>query len=521
MAEFVSSNRRIAKNTALLYMRMAVSMLLSLFTSRVVLSTLGDDNFGIYNIVAGCVTLFTFLNGAISASASRHLTYELGRDNFTQLRKTFSSSFVVHCLAALVVIILSETVGLWLLDDKLIIPADRMPAAHWAYQISIVVVSINIIQVPFSALVFAHEKFNVYAYVSIADIVARLALIICLKVIPGDKLILWSVLGMTTTLLYVLFYVLYCRKLFPESKLLFHKEFRIYKNLLSYSSWSLIGTVSGMLQNQGMNIVLNLFYGPVVIAAKAISYQVQGMLSQFSGNFMGAAKPQIVKLYASGKIDEMMSLVIFSASLAFYLTWIFTLPICLELPYVLKLWLGNYPEYAVDFTIFTLILGVIYSIKISRTAATAATGRLRATTLTTCIVLCLTFPIGYVLLKMDFAPYTTIVVSIIATIIGEYLAVLVLRRYIVFSVLGYFLAVYGRSFLIAVVSIILPLVIHINMNEGFARLIFVSMSSVITVSLAMYILGLDKVKRMLLHEYIKNFMSRILNIMNKNQFRSH
>lgn len=511
MSRFEDSNKRIAKNTFFLYTRMAVTMLLSLYTTKIVLNTLGVDNFGIFNIVSGCVTIFTFLNGALGASAGRFITFELGRNDLVALNKTFNASVTVHLILAIIIVFLSETVGIWILDEKLVIPENRIFAARWSYQISILIVVVNILQVPYGALVVAHEKFGVYAFLAFIDIGMRLLLIFLLKVLPGDKLILWSVMVLGSTLSYALFYVIYCKCNFLEARIRPHKDTKLYKRMLSFSIWNLISGISGMLQNQGMSIILNMFYGPVVIAARGISYQVQGVLSQFSGNFTAASNPQIVKYYAAGNIDKMVTLFYFSGCLAFYLSWIFTLPLCLELPFVLRLWLGNFPDYTVSFTVLTMILGLVYSIKTSRTAVISATGKLKAINLSVCIILCLSFPIGYFCLWIGMAPYTIIVISIIVTIVGEFVASIILRRYIkdsTYSVKSYWFFVYGRCALIAVVSFVFPYITHICMSEGFLRLCLVSLVSVISISVTVYYLGMDASTRSIVLTFISNKLLR-------------
>lgn len=509
MSESIASNRRIAKNTLLLYVRMGISMLVSLYTARIVISALGEMDYGILNIVSGCVAIFTFLNGSLSGSASRFLTFELGRNNIPGLNKIFNASLAVHIFVAVILIVLCETAGLWILNEKLIIPADRMLSAQWAYQISIVLMVFSLVQVPYGAVVIAHEKMDIYAYLSILDIVLRLSLAFLLQIINGDKLIIWSIMTLIITIIYTSVYVIYCRRKFAETVLQVCRESLIYKQLFSFSLWNLIGSISGMLQNQGLNILLNMFFGPVINTARAISYQIQGTLTQFSGNFMLATKPQIIKLYACGQTKEMMSLVRFSACLAFYLTWVFTLPVSLELPYLLDLWLKEYPNYTISFSLLTLILSLILSIKTSRTTATLATGNIKATNLTVCIILCMTFPISYLLLHYKFSPNSVVVVTIMMTFLGEIVAVGILKRYVQFSMLHYFITVYGRCFLVAIVSGVLPFLVHYLFEvEGFVRLVLVSLTSIMSVGLTIYFIGFTRQNRAKLTHELKRMLKK-------------
>ena len=495
MSEQIGSNKRIAKNTIFLYLRMGVSMIISLFTARIVLSTLGDVDYGIFNVVTGCVAMFTFLNGALSGSASRFLTYELGAGNAQRLRNTFSATLVVHVLLAVVIVILCETIGLWFLEKKLIIPPDRMYGARCAYQISILMIVVSLIQVPFGALIIAHEKMDIYAYMSFFDIGIRLALIYFLQLIPGDKLILWSWMLLIVTILYTGIYVIYSLRHFSEAHFKFHRETPLYKRLLSYAWWDLIGNISGMLQGQGINMLLNMFFGPIVNAARGISYQVQGTLNQFASNFTLASKPQIIKLYAAGQIKEMMRLVALSGCIAFYLSWLFTLPLSLELKYVLGLWLGTYPDYTISFTLITLMMGLVVSIKSSRVSAIHATGQIKLTNITVGLILCSAFPLAYVALKLGYGPDSALIVSVVMTFLAELVAIFVLRKYIVFSVVEYFMNVYMRCFAVAAVSTILPWIIHEHMPEGFLRLVVVTAVSVVCVAITVFLIGIDKQTR--------------------------
>lgn len=510
MSTYEGNNRRIARNTLMLYLRMGASMLVSLYTARIVLGTLGEVDYGILNVVTGCVAIFTFLNGALSGSTSRFLTYELGQGNIEQLKRTFSATIVIHLLLALAIIILSETVGLWMLTQKLVIPADRMTAAHWAYQIGILSMVISIIQVPYGAAIIAHEKMDIYAYMSLFDVGAKLLLAFLIQVIGGDKMIIWAVMTMIVGVLYTIVYIIYCNKQFDEARnIRFHNDKPLYKQLFSYSWWDLIGQISVMLQGQGINILLNMFFGPIVNTARAISYQVQGALTQFANNFMLASRPQIIKLYAADKIDEMMRLVYLSSCMAFYLSFVLTLPLCLELRYVLNLWLGEYPAETIPFTMLILVNSLIVNIKSSRVAAIHATGHIKLTNITVGIILCSIFPVAYVLLRMGFDATSVFVALIAITFIAEVVAVFVLRRYVKFSVAQYWIQVYGRCALVAALSYLPVYAVHDAMEEGFVRLIAVCATSVIVVGTFIYTIGINKETRASLNNFIKQFFFKL------------
>lgn len=510
MSAYEGNNKRIARNTLLLYVRMGVSMLVSLYTARIVLSTLGEVDYGVFNVVTGCVAIFAFLNGALSGSTSRFLTFELGRGDHEQLKRTFSATIFIHLALAIAIVILSETVGLWLLMNKLVIPVERMAAAHWAYQVGIISMAISIIQVPYGAVIIAHEKMDFYAYMSIFDVGARLLLAFLIQVIGGDKMIIWAIMNMIIGTLYATFYIIYCKNQFIETRnIKFQKDKPLYKQLFSYSWWDLIGNISGMLQGQGINILLNMFFGPIMNTARAISYQVQGALTQFANNFMLASRPQIIKLYAADKIDEMMRLVYLSSCMAFYLSFVLTLPLCLELKYVLNLWLGEYPAETIPFTMLILVNSLIVNIKSSRVAAIHATGHIKLTNITVGVILCSIFPVAYVLLRMGLNATSVFVAMIAVTFIAEVVAVFVLRRYVKFSVAQYWIQVYGRCALVAACSYLPVYAVHSAMEEGFVRLIAVCTTSVVVVGAAIYTVGINKTTRNALNNFIKQLFCKL------------
>lgn len=504
MSEYEGSNKRIAKNTLLLYIRMGVSMLISLYTARITLQVLGDINFGILSVVGGVVTIFMFMNSSLSASTSRFIAFDLGSGNLKNLNKTFNATLVVHILLSLIMVLLCETAGLWLLYDKLIIPPDRMHAAVWAYQIGVLTTCIGIVTVPFNASIVAHEKMDVFALLSIVDIVMRLVLIFLLQYLPGDKLIVWSTLLAISSLLYMTFNVAYCKVKFAESKIHFHKDLPLYKRLFSYAWWDTLGNLSGMLQGTGISILLNMFYGPILNTARGISFQVQGTISSFYGGFMTASRPQIVKLYAAEKYKEMWRLVILSSYIAFYLTLFFTLPLCVETEFVLKKWLGSFPPFTVSFTILTLINGIVMATKFPRVAAIHATGHIKDTNITVGVILCAIFPLAYLLLLCGLNPNWVFVGVIVLTLLAEVVAINILHRYIDFSRREYWFKVYIKSCLIGVLCLVPTYFVHLLLPESWLRFILVACVSSISILLMGFYQGIDKDMRDQVKDLVKN-----------------
>lgn len=485
-------NRRIYKNTIMLYVRMGVSMLISLYTSRIVLQVLGEEDYGVMAVVGGITSLFTFMNGALSEATSRFLTFELGRNDIISLKKIFNAAFVNHLLLSLIILLLCETVGLWFFYHKLVIPEVRMFAAFSVYQFSIIGTCVGIILVPFNSLIMAHEKMGVYAYLSIFDVVLKLILVIILQYINYDKLIFWAAGGLFTTMLYQFFNIIYCRRHFIEVRFEFQRDKKLYSQMFSYSFWDFLGSLSSLSQGQGLNMLLNIFFGPSVNAARGIAMTVQGAIVQFSSNFVVASKPQIIKLYAEGNIKEMMYLVYQTSNFSYYLLFLFALPLCIELDYVLTLWLGEYPDYTVPFAILIIINSLTWSIKSSRVTALHATGHIKLSNLTVGVILCLTLPVSYIFLKQGYSPISVFVITIIMTLFAEIVACFVLKRYLDYSVKDYLIQVYGRCLLVSFLSFPIPFVIHLIMPYGFLRLMIVVLASSISLCLFVYYCGFSK-----------------------------
>lgn len=488
----------------MLYLRMGITMIVSLYTSRVVLNSLGVEDYGIYSVVGGIISMFTFLNGALSEATSRFITFELGKKDYIQLKKTFNAAFINHLILSVIILLLCETIGLWFLLNKLVIPIGRMNAAIWVYQCSIAVTILGIMQVPFGSLIMAHEKMSIYAYFSIFDVGLKLILVFALKYTSTDKLIFWALCGILTTILYNTFNFIYCKRHFAESKFQLHKDIPLYKRMFIYSFWDFIGSLSSLAQGQGLNMLLNIYFGPVVNAARGVALTVQGAITQFSSNFTIASKPQITKLYANGNIKEMMNLVYNSSCLSYFLLYIFALPLCLELDYILKIWLGTYPENTPIFTLLILINSLIWSIKSYRVTTLHATGHIKLSNLTVGVILCSTLPISYLFLEFGYPATSVFIITIFVNIIAELIACFILRKYLKYSISQYLLNVYGRCFIVSLIALILPYIIHQSMEQGFLRLVIVTFTSIFSVVISAYYCGLKKETREQITFFIKN-----------------
>ncbi|MBO4828712.1 MAG: hypothetical protein J5534_04660 [Fibrobacter sp.] len=506
----VADNKRIAKNTVFLYFRMLLIMGVTLYTSRVVLGILGAEDFGLYNVVGGIVVMFSFLNGALSAATSRFITVELGRNDYGQLKKVFNVALFAHIVIALIVVVLAETVGLWFFYNKMTIPDSRMDAAFAVYQISILTSFFTLTQVPYNAAIVAHEDMGIYAYVGFVDAIARLLIVFALSLSPIDKLTFYAVLLCLLSVAILCYYRFYCSRKYAECKLKFYKDFALCKKMIFFASSDLIGNASVLAQGQGLNLLLNVFFGPTVNAARAIAYQVQGAASQFSGNFMTAVRPQIIKLYASGSVKEMMNLVERSSCFAFYLMWIICLPLILERNYILTFWLGSFPDHTKNFVILVLFICMLNTLKFPRTAVFHATGHILRTNICVGLVLCSVFPISYVLLKLGNVPESVFYAANVTVFSSEFVSVKILKRYIDYSAIKYLLNVHLRCFVVMVLSSILPYYVYDSyMGESFARLVLTCLICFISICIVSCTIGMNKEMRNKMLNIIRSRLKRV------------
>lgn len=401
--ETPTSNKRIAKNALMLYIRMFLTMIVGLYTSRVVLATLGVEDYGIYGVVGGVVAMMGFLNASMSGATSRFLTFELGRGNQKRLAETFSSALIVHIGIALIVFVLAETVGLWFLCNKLVIPVGRMNAAHWVYQCSILSAMLGITQAPYNASIIAHEKMDVYAYVEILNVSLKLLIVYLLVIGNFDKLKLYALLVLAVSVLIMLIYRIYCIRKFKETHFHWIWKKEILKSLLSFSGWSMYGYMSFTFKQQGINFIFNIFYGVILNAACGLSNIIQGIVSAFGSNIILAFKPRIIKHYANGDINAMSNLVSLAVKSSFFLFALVVIPFCLKTNYILSLWLVDVPDGMVFIThwlIITTFLSIISNIFY---ICVESTGNIKKISIINGTLLLMCIPMTYVILKIGLS----------------------------------------------------------------------------------------------------------------------
>jgi len=502
-----SNNKTIAKNTIFLYVRMLIIMVVTLYTSRVILQVLGVDDYGLYQTVGGVVGFLAFISNALAAGTSRFITFALGKGDEAELKKTFSVTLTTHILIGLVIVIIAETLGLWYVCNKMVIAEERFTAALVVYHLSILTAFINIIQLPFYAEVIAHEKMSVFAYVGIAEAVSKLGVVYLLSVGGFDKLVFYAVLLLVVQIAIFAFYVIYCRTHFLESsfKLSFDKE--LFGKIFSFSGWSLFANGSAALSNQGVLLLLNLFFAPAVVTARSISLQVNSVANQFVQNFRTAANPQIVKRYAAGDIAGSKNLLLESTKFSYYLMLLIALPLVLVADPLLHIWLVEVPEYTTAFLQIVVVQSLFQVFDTSFYTALYAKGRIKENALLSPFVIFLCFPIVYVLFRMGASPLALSW----AYLIGYALLGIVVKPALLIKIAEYswreLSSVYWICLIVTIAAVPVPLILYFKLGVStLVNSLIVLLAALLSVGTAVWVLGLTKIMRKRL---IKAVSSRI------------
>lgn len=491
-----TNNNTIAKNTLFLYFRMMFTMVISLFTSRIILQKLGVDDYGIYQAVGGIVGFLSFINGALSTGSSRFLTYALGEGNVEKIKRTFSTTLNIHMLIAILIVIIAETIGLWFLYNKMVIAPDRLSAAVYTYHLSILTAVFNLTQVPYNATIVAHEKMSIYAYMSIFEVSAKL--LICYLLIIGDfdKLMMYATLLLGVQVGIMCFYRFYCTHHFEEARFSFSFDKKIFKEIAGFSGWSMFANASMALNSQGVLILLNMFFAPAVVAARAISLQVNMAANQFVSNFRQAANPQIVKKYAAGDYDGSKHLLLESTKYSYYMMYLIALPVCLLAYPLLKLWLGVVPDYTVPFLQIVIVQSLFQVFDTSFYTALYAKGRLRENALTAPTISFMIFPITYVLFKLGYSPlvlsWTSLVVYVILGMVQKPLLIMKIVDYKWSEIWR----VYRACIIVTLVSLPMPVIINRAFDTTeLINFILVVCVSIFSVGFSIFFFGIDKMTR--------------------------
>ena len=506
MSDTSANNKRIAKNTLLLYVRMLFMMAISLYTSRVILSTLGVEDYGIQNVVGGVVAMFSVLSGSMSSSISRFITFELGRGEIGRLKTVFSTGVNVQLGMSLLVMVVAEAVGVWFLNCKMNIPAERMVAANWVFQCSILTFVLNLMSVPYNAAIIAHEKMSAFAYISVIEVTLKLIIVYMLIISPFDRLITYSVLLMCVGALIRFIYGYYCKRHFEECTYHFVYDKAVLKSMTSFAGWNFLGNGAYMLNTQGVNILMNMYFGVAVNAARGVATQVDVALKQFVNNFTTAVNPQITKSYAQGDLKSMHKLVCRSAKFSAFLMLFFAVPIILETDTILTLWLKNPPAYASIFLKWIIISSFMDTVLAnSLVTSMFATGDIKRYQIIVTIVGCLVFPLSWLAFQLGFEPQVGYILYFIIYTILLFIRLYLLRDMVKLPIMMYVREVLFRLLPTIAICFASSSLLLFVMGEGFIRLVLITLLNLIITSITIYFIGFEKSEK----TYFNTFLSKI------------
>lgn len=508
MPDNSTSNKRIAKNTLLLYARMLYTLILSLFTARVVLHSLGFEDYGLYNVIGSIVSLFVFLRSAMGNSIHRYITFAIGKGNNEEVQKVFSLSLLIFSGLAIIIVILCETVGLWFFYEKLNIPDGRFTAALWVYQFSIISTAVTVLCVPYDAIIIAHERMNVFAFVQILATTLNLGVVYLVAISPGDKLVLYAFLMMLIQVLNILIYRIYCGRHFPETKFRMVKDRPLFKEMISFAGWKLFGNMMVVANTQGVNILLNLFFGTVINAARGIAVQVDGAVSGFVTNFQLAVRPQITKSYAASEGNRLKELMVFSSKFSYFLLLFFILPIFLEADKILELWLDEVPEHTSSFLRLVLLISVITPLENPIAIAKDATGRIKKYSIVSSLLQSTIIVFDYIALKLGCTPEIVFVIQFLVLAFTLFVKFMLVRKDISFSLRQYLVQVWFRIVVVTVVASSAPVLLYITLDDTLLSFFIVCGTSVVSVLSTVFMIGLNKSERNAIMGQIRKILKK-------------
>ncbi len=500
------NNKRIAKNTLLLYIRTLLVMCISLYTSRVVLNTLGISDFGIYNVVGGTVAMFSVISGSLSSSISRFITYALGKGDISKLSLIFSTSLNIQFVLSLFIFLLGEIIGLWFLNNKMNIPVDRIYAANWVLQFALLTFVINLISIPYNSIIIAHEKMSAFAYVSILEVSLKLLIVYVLFLTSVDKLIAYSFLLVLVAVVIRVTYGIYCSKQFKECRYKFVYDKDVLREMIGFAGWSFFSNSAFIFNTQGINILINLFFGVAVNSARGIATQVESAIMRFINDFTTAINPQITKSYASGDFEYLYKLICSGAKYSFFLMLFLTLPFMLETPIILKLWLNIVPEHTVAFFRLSIIGSMCNLLSNTSYTACLATGNIRKYVIIVTSIGCLVFPLSWLFFKFGAPVETTYLVFIVIYLILLFVRIPLLKRMVGLPPKQFLKDVILKVLLVSISALVLPSFALFFLHEGFIRLILSAILSAFSSLSMIYLLGLSSPERTMVRHKIINII---------------
>lgn len=506
-----NNNKRIAKNTLFLYFRMLFTMGIGLYTSRVILNTLGVEDFGIYNVVGGVVTMFSFLNSAMAIATQRFFNFEMGVGNLKGLQEIFCISVNIHAGISIIILLLAETVGLWFFYTYMTIPLERLDAAVWVYQFAVLSAIILIMSAPYNAAIIAHEKMGAFAYISILEVILKLIVVYILVAFKYDKLKLYAILMFNIQFLMRLIYGIYCKRNFQETTYHWHWNKKKVKEMVTFASWSLFGDIAYVTYTQGINILLNIFFTPVVNAARGISVQVQSAIKGFCLNFQMALNPQIIKSYATKDLEYMHMLIFRSSKFSFFLLLFLSLPIFIETEAILIWWLSVVPEHTTEFVRIILCTTVLESIANPLVASAQATGKIKKYQSIIGGTMLLIVPISYVALKMGAVPEIVFIIHFIVSVIAQIIRIMLMRSLISFTVKEYMENVLLPLAKVSLLSIVIPAIASFYVPQNMVGFMIICIICFISVGGIVYKVGLKKTERVFCEKHVAFFFHKLTN----------
>lgn len=489
------NNKRIAKNTLILYVRMFFIMAINLYTSRLILQTLGVEDYGVYTAVGGVVSMFSLISGSLTNSVMRFITFELGKEDKERLNRVFSTSINVMLILCGILLVLGDTIGLWFLNTQMNIPEGRMVAANWVLQCSLLVFILNVLSIPYNATIIAHERMGIFAYISIVEAVLKLLIVFALYLFSYDRLIVYAVLMLAVACAIRLFYGIYCKRHFEECTYHYVHDKELLKGMTSFAGWNFFGYGASIISGQGINLLMNIFFGVVVNAARGVAMQVRSAVVSFVSNFTVALNPQITKSYAAGDLAYMHSLIYRGAKLSYFLMLLFVIPLCLETEFVLTLWLGVVPDHAVSFVQLTLIISTINVVNDTMIRGLHANGNLKKCMIVFGLLEFSILPFSWVAFKLGSTPETAYYISTSIYIVLMFVRVFMIKPYIKMPVRDYFNQVFVKLLLVTVPALILPMTLALLMPDSIIRFLLICIVSFIGTSLFIYLLGLTAAER--------------------------
>ena len=504
----MSNNKRIAKNTLFLYVRMLLMMAVSLYTSRIVLEVLGVTDYGIYNVVGGIVSMLGFLNSSMSNAVQRFLSYDIGKGADGKVAHVFNVALLAHFIIALVVFVILELVGVWYLNNHMVLPPERLPAANWVLQCTIVTTLFSIIQVPYNGIIIAKEDMGIYAYVSIFEAVLKLLIVYMLLMGSFDRLKLYAVLMMVATVVVLMINRIYCIRTYDEAHYKFVRDKVLLKEMTSFASWNMIGEVAWVMTGQGVNMILNIFFGPAINAARGLADQVNAAVMRFVNNFQTALNPQIIKSYSAGEIDDMKSLLYIGTKLSYFVLFLLVLPIIFEMDFILGLWLHDVPEHTTLFCKLILISSLTACVSNLLAQVAKAYGKIRKYQIIVSLFLLLNFPFSYFILVLGASAEMTVVVNIVIQGILLFVRLLLIRPMIALSIKQFVLNVMIPIIGVTGVAVVIPLAwkyySNLSVTNSLITIILVLISTIISI---VYV-GMNKYERMKIKDLIVNKTKR-------------